>query len=290
MPRLYYVLLIIGLATATGCSTIKKLPGKMMADTMTGVVEAMYANPDPETVRQGMPTMLLLMDGMIAKDPTNRDLLQQGALAYGAYCQSFLMDEKHATRAARMFHRARGYGIRLLRTYPEIDAAFDQRQDAFEASLSTIPADRAGDLYAAGLSWLGWILANSDSMDAIADLPRAKAVMDRLADIDADYGNGVVHLFYGIFYAAQPRGAGQDLELSTKHFKRAITLAGSNALAPRVAYAEFVGKASLNEDLFTEELNAVIAADLAAAPEIRLANTLAQDRATYLLDNMDEWF
>ena len=53
---------------------------------------------------------------------------------------------------------------------------------------------------------------------------------------------------------------------------------------------EFVGKASLNEDLFSEELNEVITADLDAAPEIRLANTLAQDRANYLLDNMDEWF
>jgi predicted anti-sigma-YlaC factor YlaD len=41
---------------------------------------------------------------------------------------------------------------------------------------------------------------------------------------------------------------------------------------------------------FTSELEAVLKADLDAAPRLRLANTLAQRRARQLLDHADDLF
>ena len=95
-------------------------------------------------------------------------------------------------------------------------------------------------------------------MEALAELPKALALVERVLALNERYGNGSSHLVFAIFFSVQPPGAGQDLDRSRHHFERAIELAGEGNLLPRVLYAEHFGKATLDEEFFVETLSRVV--------------------------------
>ena len=72
--------------------------------------------------------------------------------------------------------------------------------------------------------------------------------------------------------------------------ERAIELAGSASLLPRVLYAEHFGKATLDEEFFVDILNKVVQVDAAKYPDHRLVNEIAQQRAGYLLSQREDIF
>ena len=114
--------------------------------------------------------------------------------------------------------------------------------------------------------------------------------MHRVYELDESYNSGSIHLFYGIFYAMQPRGAGRNLKKSSAHFMRAMELAGKGNLMPSVAYAEYSAITTLDENLFTKILTEVLAEDIDERTEIRFLNELAVRRAKYLLKNKEDLF
>ena len=59
-----------------GCSALVSSSTGRMADS---VAVALAGHNDPETVRQAAPAYLVLLDGMIAGDPDNAELLISGS-------------------------------------------------------------------------------------------------------------------------------------------------------------------------------------------------------------------
>ena len=66
-----------------------------MADNLT---EAILNQNDLETVRDGAPAYLLMIDSMIGGDPKNTRLLLSGAKLYASYTTVFIADEERAKR------------------------------------------------------------------------------------------------------------------------------------------------------------------------------------------------
>ena len=262
----------------------------MLEPYLEGVVASIKAHPDPELVEQGTPAFLLLLDGLVAASPRNPDMLRAAAAAYDTYCQAFLLQEEASERASRLYGRARDYGLALLKRRRFFRRALEGDQEAFESSLRRFRRKDVPDLYAAGSAWLGWIASSPDSMQALAGLPRALALMQRVLELDETYQDGAVHLFLGIYYASQPRGAGQNLPRSREHFARAAALAGPGSLLAQVVFAEVYGKATLDRDLFCRTLEEVLQRECTARPDIRLMNTIARQRAAELLAQADEIF
>jgi hypothetical protein len=58
-----------------------------LADSLSNAV---LNQNDPETVRQGAPAYLLLIDGLIADNPNSVDLLLAGASLYSSYAGAFV--------------------------------------------------------------------------------------------------------------------------------------------------------------------------------------------------------
>jgi len=282
--------LIVALVVATGCGIVRHTLVSSGTDTMAHLLTSVQAQPDPELVRQGLPAFILLLDGLIEAYPENPKLLRAAATSYVAYAQAFLADPKDEERAARLYDRAHHYGMRLLQRHKRLAATLSKSGDAFELALRTCSAEDVPDLYVAGTAWLGWIIAKPDSIEALADLPRALDLMERILELDESYGNGSAHLTFGIYYAIQPAGAGQDLAKSRHHFNRAIELGGGNDLTARLLYAEFIGKATLDRDFFSGQLEDILKFDVTIAPDHRLANELALQRARMLLLNQDDYF
>lgn len=148
------------------------------------------------------------------------------------------------------------------------------------------------DLYVTGNAWLGWILSQPDSMEALDELPKVMAIMQRVLALDSEYADGGVHLMYGIYYAIRPPGAGRDLKQSLKHFRRAMTLAGNDNQFPRVIYAEFYLTAIGDEEMFNQVLDDVVNSrgTVEQNRSNALINAIARERADRLIDNREDYF
>jgi len=259
-------------------------------DSLGSLVLSIRSHPDPELVRAGLPTLLLAVDGLLLEAPDDPDLLRVAAGAYVAFCQAFLAGEEESERAYKLYDRARTYALRLLDQRPGFEGFAERPLEECEAALESAQSADVPDLHLAGSAWLGWIISSNGAVGALAELPRALALMERALELDETHGDGSGHLVFGIFFAVQPLGAGQDLERSKRHFTRAIELAGPERLLPRVLYAEYLGKATLDEAFFTRTLEEVLESDPADFPQERLLNELAQERARWLLRAREDIF
>jgi len=168
--------------------------------------------------------------------------------------------------------------------------------DRFETALQRFGRKDLPDLYATGSAWLGWITSNPDSMAALAELPMAMAVMRRCLELDDAYADGGIHLLFGIYYASQPPGAGQDLPRSKQHFERAMAIPGEHSLLPVVLYAEIYAPMDPDEQLCRRLLEGVLekaehvsCADPDARDPNALTNAVAVERARRLLAEMEEY-
>jgi len=65
-----------------------------------GVARAVLNDPDPETVRQGLPSYLLLLDGMIEDDPDDEDVLLAASSLYALSSSLTTEDNLHQRRLA----------------------------------------------------------------------------------------------------------------------------------------------------------------------------------------------
>ena len=80
------------------------------------------------------------------------------------------------------------------------------------------------------------------------------------------------------------------MERARRHLERAVTLSGGKRAAPYVSFAETVSVGAQDRAEFGELLKKALAVDPDAVPELRLANTVAQRRAAWLLARADELF
>ncbi|MCA8959784.1 MAG: hypothetical protein KDC38_04700 [Planctomycetes bacterium] len=268
-----------------GCASwIRSSAFEATSDLLRGLDATIQRQPDIELVRDGVPTLLLLLDSLTRARPDDVELRRRAALTFSSYAQAFLAD---TDRARLLNEQARTHGWELLRLVGFPDPVTSD----FDEFLAAVQGSEAIDaLYAAGSAWLGWILSDTESMEAVADVPRALALLDRVLDIDPDHDSGAVHLVFAVYFAAQPRGAGQDLERSREHFRRAIELRGAASLLPRVLRAEFIGKATLDEAFFVDELRAVLDVPRGSDDRDALTNALARRRARELLAHKDDFF
>ena len=73
------------------------------------------------------------------------------------------------------------------------------------------------------------------------------------------------------------------------HFDRALALSQGKAAGPYVSWAESVCMPREDRACFEEALQAALKIDPDDHPPTRLANTILQRRAEWLLANVDRW-
>jgi TRAP transporter T-component len=238
-------------------------------------------------VKSGMPAFLLVMDGLIEADPEDADRLAGGATLYTAYAATFVDD---APRRKRLAARALAYAERSA--CAEAKELCGLRLAPFDQATATVvafgedPAD-AKPLFTLAQSWLGWIKANSDDFVAVAELPRAQVLLERVLVLNPDDADA--HLYMGILETVRPPALGGRPEEGRKHFERAIEIGKGADLAAKVAFAESYAKLLFDRELHDRLLNEVIAAPV-EAPGRTLQNVMAKERARALLAGADEYF
>lgn len=286
--------------TTAGCAvrqyTINRL-GDALAHSSGGTFAS---DDDPELVRAAAPFSLKLIEGLLAEDPGNAELLQTAASGFTEYAYAFVQedaDELMATnladaqalqgRAKRLYLRARDYGLRGLEVrHPGFTAALaaDPAQAAAQAAKADVPL-----LYWTAASWSAAIALAKDEPALIADLPKVEAMIDRAVVLDEAWDEGALHTFL-ISYETARSGGGDSAERSRREFERAVALSAGRLAAPYVSYAEAVPLQRQQAAEFRRLLQQALAVNPDADPPDRLANLVAQRRARWLLSRMDELF
>jgi hypothetical protein len=271
-------------ATSAGCAGYMSSATTRMAHNLSAAV---LNQTDPETVRQGAPAYLLLVDSLIEDDPENSAILQAGARLYVAYAAAFVADPE---RARRLTARAMDYADRALcGDYAAACTPAARRPDGFAAALEGATRADVPVLYTWGVARAAWIQARSDDWSAIADLPKVEAAMRRVVALDEGYERGSAHVFLGVLVTLRPPALGGRPEEGRRHFERAIELSGGADLMGRVRYARHYARLVFDRPLHDRLLNEVLAAET-VQPGLTLSNTLAKEEARQLLADADKYF
>ncbi|HRZ13468.1 MAG TPA: TRAP transporter TatT component family protein [Kiritimatiellia bacterium] len=283
------LLLVLALGAAgPGCALVRSGVGRAMAPMAEDLAASLQQQSDVELVREGAPAYLLLLDGLADSGSRQPRILLAAAEANTSYAMAFL-DQADRERAKAFHARARDYGLDVLRRNRKFRAAERAPLMDFEAAVRTFRRRDVPALFTTGTAWINWILASSDSVEALAQLGRAVALMQRVLELEPDYRKGSAHLFFGLYYAVQPLGAGRDMEKAQGHFQRVFELAGPDYLIAKVTYAEYYARYAFDRALFESTLREVLAPREDPA-EYRLMNAVARLRAQALLDRVEEFF
>ena len=265
-----------------GCASVVNRASQRLADSLTaGVLD----QDDVELARDGIPSWLLLVDGVIHGDPQNTGALLAGSRLYGAYAGGFVDDPLRAQRlSARSFDYAkRATCITIAPLCKQIDAPFEP----FAAAVAK--ARDPAVLYTLASAWAGWIQANSSDWKAIADIPKVQTLLERVVAIAPAHAQGEPYMILGVLATLRPASLGGKPEEGKADFEQALALSGGNNQMVRVLYAQHFARLVFDQALHDKLLNEVLAAD-PHAPGLTLINVLAQQRARKLLESGKDYF
>jgi len=220
-------------------------------------------------------------------DPANPRLLKSAAGLYGTYSGFFVTNQE---RRRRLTSKAMDYARRAACASNGALCDLDRMDvDTFNAKIASAAISDTAILYTLGASWAGWIQARSDSIKALAQIPRIETIMARVLELDEGYMDGSAHLYLGALAMVLPPVLGGDPGAARTHFERGVVLAGTRNLMARVLYADKYARPMFDRELHDRLLTEVMS--LPAATEgYTLINTLAKEQAQALLESGNDYF
>jgi predicted anti-sigma-YlaC factor YlaD len=289
------------LVVATGCS-IKRLAVNQVGNALASGGTTFTSDDDPDLVAAAIPFGLKTYESLLAESPKHTGLLLAAAQGFTEYSYAFVdsrVDEAKEDslsranalrdRARKLYVRAYRYGMRGLEVrHPGFAEALDN--DAAAALQRTGKRDVPLLYWTAASRGLA-ISLSKNSPEMIAELPLVEAIVARVAQLDEGFEDGAVPEFLITFEAARTDvGAEEQQKLMRGHFDRAIEMSKGKRAGTYVSFAENACLPAQNAAEFKAMLEKALAVDPDADPDHRLANLVAQRRARWLLEHVDELF
>ncbi|AWT59933.1 MAG: hypothetical protein DF168_01131 [Candidatus Moanabacter tarae] len=285
---------------ASGCST-KDIAIKKIANILASGSNVFASDEDPEFVKVAIPFSLKLMESLLKEVPAHESLLLATSSGFAQYAYAFIQQEadvleeidfsasrEKRKRAARLYLRARDYGMRGLeirhRDFEEV------LWEDSELALSSTSIEDVPFLYWTATAWAGAISMSKDNPDLISDLPIVEAMIARAFELDESFDYGALHSFLISYEMIRPNSSGNPELRARGHFNRALQLSQNRLASPMVTMAESVSIQKQNRQEFEELLSQALQIDANHHPEWRLVNIIMQRRARWLLSRTDELF
>lgn len=275
----YLTALLATAVFSAGCSVSSKM--------MTHLSDTIVNNNDLAMVEDGAPAYLLMIDSLISEDPDSEEMLTTAALLYTAYSDVFV---KEKVRSRKLAAKALKYGSRAM-CEAESDACGmkDMPYEEFKAVLADLDKGEVPPLFALGSAWAGWIMANRDDFNALADISRIEDIMARVTALDETFRDGAAYMYLATLSTFLPPALGGKPEQGKAYFEKAIVLSQGKNLMAKVMYAKLYARMIFDRDLHDRLLKEVMDTN----PEVdgyTLVNTYAQQQARQLLDDADDYF
>ena len=155
-----------------------------------------------------------------------------------------------------------------------------------EQAVDSIPKEGQPAMY-----WYSVCLAKWGKEQGFSTILKFKgrifSIMTRVLELDPNYFHGAPHRYFGAYYSVAPGFAGGDMEKGREHFEKAIAIDPAY-LGTRVLYAQFWAEKEDEEELWYEQLNAVMSADPNVNPDIAPENIFEQRKAKARLATSDD--
>ena len=286
------------LVTTTGCS-IRGYAINQIGNALAEGGSTFESDDDILLVGDALPFALKFIESLLDEAPEHEGLLfaaSQGFTTYSyVYVQreaDFIADEDLnqartlRARARRLYMRANDYGLRGL----------EKRHRGFRERLRASPETAVEDLEEKDVPLIYWTAASLGSAISvsrneprmIARLPEVDALADRAMALDEVWEDGTLHELKIILASTRPQGP--DYDDVRRHYERAVALSNGSRASLHVAYAEAVSIPKQNSTEFRTMLDQALAINPDDFPEIRLTNLIAQERAEWLLERIDNLF
>jgi len=275
-------LCIIGLMAAflsSGCS--------IKSDMMASLSDTIVNNDDPAMVEAGAPAYLLMIDSLINEDPESKEMLSTAAQLYTAYADLFVTDPQ---RSRKMADKALNYANKAICLSNDDACGLKEKSfEEFEAVIASMERDDLPFLFALGNSWAGWIMANKNDFNALADISRIEAIMLRVTLLDESYKEGAAFLYLGTLATFLPPAMGGKPEQGKAYFEKAIDLSQGKNLMVKVIFAKLYARMVFDRKLHDRLLTEVLDSN-PVVEGYTLVNTYARKQARQLLDDANDYF
>ncbi len=277
------------LLALAGCSTSRLAVGAMVP-VLDNARDVALASDDVETFRDAAAANLFLLEGLIATDPRRVELRVDAAMLGFAYAYAFVEDDNPAY-ASRLYDRGFRHALAALRRRNgRVGRAWDAPVGTFEASLRRLRRRDVPAAVWAAVNRGQFIALHLDSTAVLRDIPRVTALLERAAELDGDYFDGVVWAMIGALHAFRPPMMGGSPEKSAEAFERAFAVSGGRFLLARVLHARYYLYRVQDADAFEHELREVVATPDRPGDPYRLLNRIARMKARQLMGDIDELF
>ncbi len=290
----FLAVVLVTVALSPGCS-LRSMAVNAVLPTLVNP-DVYLSDEDPELVRDALPFLLETLESILEADPARQDVLLFANTGFLLYANAFLQTDSVIAewddydraaelneRARRMCLRARDYGLRNVEVdYPGISERL--RADP-EAAVEVFEPEDVESLYYLGGAWMLAVSLGLDEPALVADLPAARALLDRALELDEEYERGTLHSAFITLESVDGSYAS-----AREHFVRAVELSEGQDAGPYVSLAAGVAVAEENREEFRQLLETALAIDPDEEPSNRLLNLVAQRRARSLLDHIDDLF
>jgi hypothetical protein len=278
------LLLLAGSALISGCASLVSSATGGLADNLG---QAILNQNDPETVRDGAPAFLLMLDSFVEGSPEDPAMLGAAAELYAAYGVLFVDDPERATRLTA---RAQDYAQRALCVTNDEACGIERlRYPEYLAALDELRPGDVSALYTYSLAWFASIRASGGDMSALSQLPRAEAALRRVKALDSSYEAAKVAHYLAVLNTLRPPALGGKFDEGRALFEQAVDLTGGRDLSVKVDFARYYARTLYEQDLHDRLLGEVLDAS-PEAPGLTLFNVLAQREASDLLASGADYF
>ncbi|HTQ03388.1 MAG TPA: TRAP transporter TatT component family protein [Polyangiaceae bacterium] len=306
--KLALVVSALGVAVS-GCSTTQ-LAAASTVSIIGQAWPAIERYEDPDLAEEAIPASIATMDGLLEIRPKDTELRLMVARALGSYGFGFMEDHMEAAlandddkggehfrkRAALAYGRCRDLALGNLTLWEDADggaqghvkqgiAAWTDYLKKFDDAEKVVPT-----LFWGAYCWGRYIGVNRDDVNAIADLPYASALADRVLALDPTYYGYAPHALRGGLLGTVPAQLGGKPEEAKKEFEASIAATHGKNLMYLVLEAQIVAVALQDRALYQKLLNTTLAAPVNIDPDQVLVNQLAKRRAERYLAQTDQLF
>jgi len=285
----------------TGCS-VKDFAIKEIASSLSeGSGSAFAQEADIQFAGEAIPFSLKLVESLLATQPDNPELLIAASAGFTQYAKGwveqpanfvelddFFAAQSQYERAVAFYLRAYDYGLRALEAgHPGMTEELLRDPEAATSRLGAADVE-AAYWAAAGLG--SAISLSRTDPEMLAQLSIVEALAERALALDPDWGWGSTHELL-ITLKASSFGDWETTKTEIlSHYAEAVRISGGASASAHVNLAEAISVQDQNRAQFEDLLNQALAIDADAHIENRLAILIAQQRAEWLLEQVDDLF
>ena len=261
-------------ATLVSCSTMNKMAVGGSSGLIYSASNGVLSESNYEIFKSGVTGNLLLIEGLLAQSPENKDLLATLNKGYAGYAFAVnetqmneeewaeLKSEDGKRQALFNYTRAINFGLRYLSIkgieLQDIMGRMNEPQGIFlllDKKLGDNKRDLEVVLFTAQ-SLAGVINLQKDNIGIVSQLPAAKGMFDWVCTKDPSINYGTCDIFYGAYEAGRPQMLGGNPAKGKEIFLKAIAKHPHNWLI-RTSYMQFYLIPQNDEEGFKEQMLAL---------------------------------